>query len=303
MTHQRQFNFPHPAIFIICAACLWALDGVIRRSLFTLLPLVIVFYEHLIGSILVLPSAWASFFKEKITAKTIILTIVIATWSGLLGTLFFTTALSKVQFIPFSVVFLIQKLQPLFATAAAVLLLKEKLTKTYMAWAGVALIAAYFATFNWGVVNTATGSGTVTAALYALGAAFCWGTATVFSKMLLNEHSTVFVTASRFVTTTLCAAVLLIFLGSFDAVYTVSGSQLIRFLIISVSTGMMAVYLYYTGLQKLEAKTVTILELFFPFLALVIDAIVYKTFLQPAQLLASAVLLYALYRSATINKR
>lgn len=303
MTQQRQFSYLHPALFIICAACLWALDGVVRRSLFTLLPLVIVFYEHLIGSLLVLPAAWSSFFKEKMTTRTVMLVGIIAVWSGLLGTLFFTTALSKVQFIPFSVVFLIQKLQPLFATTAAVVLLKEKLTKKYLAWAGLALIAAYFTTFNWGVVNTATGSGTITAALYALGAAFCWGTATVFSKMLLNEHSTLFVTAARFITTTLCAAILLMLWGSFDAVYAVNSSQLIRFLFISVSTGMVAVYIYYTGLQKLEAKTVTILELFFPFLALVIDAIVYKTFLQPAQLLASAVLLYALYRSATINKR
>ncbi len=303
MTQQRPSNIFHPAIFVILAACLWALDGILRRSLFSLLPLVIVFYEHLIGSILVIPTAWSSFFKEKITARTIISILIVAAWSGLLGTLFFTTALSKVQFIPFSVVFLIQKLQPLFATTAAVLLLKEKLTTSYLQWAGVALVAAYFTTFNMGIVNMATGNQTIVAALYALGAAFCWGTATVFSKMLLSRHSTVFVTASRFITTTVCATVLLLMMSSFDAVYTVTASQLLRFFIISISTGMVAIYLYYTGLQKLEAKTVTILELFFPFLALVIDAVVYKTFLQPAQLVASAVLLYALYRSATINKR
>ena len=41
---KKWWNFG-PAL-IVLAAVLWALDGIIRRSLFTLPPIVIVFYEN-----------------------------------------------------------------------------------------------------------------------------------------------------------------------------------------------------------------------------------------------------------------
>lgn len=294
---------PVPALFIIAAACLWAVDGVVRRSLFTLLPLVIVFYEHLIGSVLLLPLAMKQLIKEKLDRKSLILILIVSVWSGLLGTLWFTTALSKVQFIPFSVVFLLQKLQPLFATTAAVLILKEKIQRYYLAWASLAFAAAYFVTFPNGLVNLQTGTGTIEAALYALGAAFCWGTATVFSKLLLKKHAVIVVTALRFVITTLCAALVLLALGSFDATLAVTSSQLIRFLAISLSTGMVALYLYYKGLARTEAKIATILELSFPFLAIIIDGFVYKSFLSWSQFAASGILIFAIYKTGSLTQK
>lgn len=294
---------PVPALFIIAAACLWAVDGIIRRSLFTLLPLVIVFYEHLIGSILLLPLAMKQLIQEKLDRKSLILILIVSVWSGLLGTLWFTTALSKVQFIPFSVVFLLQKLQPVFATTAAVLILKEKIQRNYLIWASLAFVAAYFVTFPTGLVNLQTGAGTIEAALYALGAAFCWGTATVFSKLLLKKHAVIVVTALRFVVTTLCAFLVLLALGSFDATLGVTGSQLIRFIAIALSTGMVALYLYYKGLAHTEAKIATILELSFPFLAIIIDGFVYKSFLSWTQLLASGALIFAIYKTGLLTQK
>ncbi len=38
---------------IVLAAVLWGLDGILRRSLFSLAPIIIVFYEHLIGAIII----------------------------------------------------------------------------------------------------------------------------------------------------------------------------------------------------------------------------------------------------------
>lgn len=301
MNNQRP-NHSLSALYIIIAACLWAADGIIRRSLFALLPLVIVFYEHLVGSILLLPVAMKKLTREKLDRNTLLLVGIVSLWSGLLGTLWFTTALSKVQFIPFSVVFLLQKLQPIFATTAAVFILKEKLHKKYGVWAGLALIAAFFVTFPNGNINLSTGSGTIEAALYALGAAFCWGTATVFSKLLLKKHSTLIVTTLRFVTTTFFAAIALFFIGSFDSTLVITTSQLVRFVVIALSTGMVALYLYYQGLAKVEAKIATILELFFPFLAVLIDGVIYHTYLLPTQLLASCVLIFAIYRTSRLEK-
>ncbi len=300
---KNVFSLPIPALFIIAAACLWAVDGLIRRSLFSLLPLVIVFYEHLIGSILLLPLAMKQIIQEKLDRKSLILILIVSVLSGLLGTLWFTTALSKVQFIPFSVVFLLQKLQPLFATTAAVLILKEKIQHNYLIWASLAFGAAYFVTFPTGLVNLQTGAGTIEAALYALGAAFCWGTATVFSKLLLKKHAVIVVTVLRFVITTLCAALLLLALGLFDTTLNITGSQLIRFIAIALSTGMVAIYLYYKGLAHTEAKIATILELSFPFLAILIDGFVYKSFLSWSQLAASGILIFAIYKTGLLTQK
>ena len=59
---------------------------------------------------------------------------------------------------------------------------------------------------------------------------------------------------------------------------------------------MVALWIYYKGLKQTQAKISTILELVFPFLAVTIDAFLYKTVLAPTQYLAAAVLLFAIYR-------
>ena len=119
----KNFSFTGP-VFIITAALLWALDGVIRRHLFSLPPITIIFFEHLIGLIILLPFVWKHVWKTRFTGREYGLLVLIAILSGLLGTLWFTTALLKVHFISFSVVFLLQKLQPIFAIGTASIFLK-----------------------------------------------------------------------------------------------------------------------------------------------------------------------------------
>ena len=140
-------------LYIITAASLWAIDGVLRRSLFDLPPSTIVFYEHLIGAIILIPLVFRQLKNLKLTQKTWSAVIWVSFFSGVVGTLLFTSALLKVNFIPFSVVFLLQKLQPIFAILAAKLLLKEKLTPKFTRWAILALAAAYFVTFPDGKVS------------------------------------------------------------------------------------------------------------------------------------------------------
>lgn len=293
---------PLGVLLIIVAATLWALDGILRRSLYTLDPLVIVFYEHLLGSLILIPL----FLREKqtILSKQIVaLVLIISLFSGLLGTLWFTTALVKINFIPFSVVLLLQKLQPIFATSSAALILKEKITKKYLIWAGVAIAAAYFVTFKNGIVTFSSGNQSIVAALYALGAAVAWGISTSFSKLLLKKVSTISATSLRFFTTSIFAFIgCLVFLPSQELLITITTSQLIRFVIIAFSTGMVALFLYYKGLQKTEAKVATILELVFPVLGVIIDGVVFKNFLSGTQLLAAGILMFSVIKTAQLNE-
>lgn len=289
-----------PAL-IITAAILWALDGVVRRSLYSLPPIIIVFYEHLIGAAILIPFVWKKLIVARLTKQEILLLIVIATLSGVLGTLWFTTALLKVNFIPFSVVFLLQKLQPIFAITSAIIFLKEPVKNRYLVWALLAFIAAYFVTFKDGVVNLETGSGTITAAMFALGAAFAWGTSTTFSKMALTKYESNVVAALRFIFTTVIAIPFIIFLGALPQIFAPDISQYLRFGFIALSTGMVALLIYYKGLKQTPVRVATILELTFPVLAIVIDAVLYKTFLAPTQLLAAAVLIFSIWKLSTLQ--
>ncbi|MDD5050144.1 MAG: DMT family transporter [Candidatus Pacebacteria bacterium] len=286
---------------VVCAALLWALDGVIRRSLFTLPPITIIFFEHLFGAIIILPFVWKALASERLLVQEWLMIILISLLSGLFGTLWFTTALLKSGFISFSVVFLLQKLQPIFAISTARIFLKEKLTKKYIIWAVLALVAAYFVTFPKGIVNFSTGSGTVIAALYALGAAFAWGSSTTFSKIALKKRSHSYVTAVRFFITTLLALCFMIIIHQTPSLHYPSLSQFARFALIAVSTGMLALLIYYKGLQKIPVKVSTILELTFPLVAILIDAILYHSFLSFSQAIAAIVLIASMYKISTIR--
>ncbi len=288
-------------LLIVIAATLWALDGIIRRSLFVLPPIIIVFFEHLIGALILLPLVIKNFRKEKLNRKEFILVAIVSLFSSLLGTLWFTTALLKVNFISFSVVYLLQKLQPIFAISAASILLKERISKDFLGWALLALISAYFVTFKNGAVNLSTGGETLIAAMFAIGAAFAWGTSTAISKMALLKNSPSFITGLRFILTTIMALVGVILLGQTKVIPTVNTSQLLSFILIAVSTGMVALYIYYKGLKKTQAKISTLLELIYPLLAVVIDGFFYKNFLAPTQIIAAGVLLFSMYQISKLN--
>jgi len=288
-------------LLMIVAASLWAFDGIIRRSLYTLPSITIVFYEHLFGAIILLPYLILTFKKEGLTKKEFFLLLFIAMFSGVLGTLWFTTALLKTNFISFSVVYLIQKLQPIFAISAASIFLKEKVSKSYIKWAVLALLAAYFVTFKNGIINFSTGSGTIIAALYALGAAFAWGSSTVFSKIALIKRPSNYIAGLRFLFTSILAFGMVFIMGQSKSLSAPTISQLGRFLLIAVSTGMVSVAIYYRGLKKVPANVSTILELVYPLLAVFIDATLYKSFLAPTQYLAGGVLLFAIYKISRIQ--
>lgn len=298
----KNFKVTGPVLITI-AAVLWALDGIVRRSLFALPPITIVFFEHLIGFIILLPWFIKALKKEKLTQRDWAIAAVVSVLSSLLGTLWFTTALVKVNFISFSVVFLLQKLQPLFAITSANLLLKEKITRHYAQWAVLALVAAYFVTFPNGVVNFSTGAGTIAAALFALGAAAAWGTGTTLSKLLLKNTSDQVALGMRFGMTSLFALVGVVLAGQVATIPAITSSQLSRFIFIALSTGMVALYLYYRGLKTTEAKVSTILELTFPLLAVFIDMFLYKSFLLPSQYLAAVVLMFAMYKIGNLQKK
>ena len=289
-------------LFVFAAAILWGLDGILRRSLYSLPPISIVLLEHVIGLIIIAPFFLRAWRKETLQRSEWYALGIVAALSGVVGTLFFTTALLKINFIPFSVVFLIQKLQPIFAVAMAAIVLKERISPTYAMWAALALLAGYFVTFPMGVVNFGEGGAYVTAALFALGAAIAWGSSTALSRYTLLNHSNTFIIGMRFLLTIPIAFVVMIALGAVGSLADVTLPQYGILAVIAVSTGMFALWLYYRGLTTTPVRTATILELAYPTTAVLVDYFLYGTVLHLSQYIAAAVLLFVMYRISMLHR-
>ena len=232
--------------------------------------------------------------------KVLLIGGAVALLGGLLGTLWITTALTKVNFISFSVVFLIQKLQPLFTISSAALLLGEKVSRRYLKWAVLALVAVFFVTFPNGLVNFGTGNGTIIAALYC----------SVPPPLGALGRPLQTIAQPRFGKGRNCTPLLWRYglgipeyfsLGAGGQILSVGGSEIARLVFIAFTTGLAAMWLYYTGLKVTQAKVSTIMELTFPLLAVFVDMFLYKTFLTPSQYVAAGVLLFAMYRVSKIQ--
>lgn len=290
------------AFFIVIAAFLWGIDGIIRRTFQGIPPITIIFFEHLIGLLILLPFVWKIFFTEKISKKDFWLLILVATLSGLLGTVWFTTSLLKTSFISFSVVFLLQKLQPIFAITTSSIFLKEKLDSAYIKWAILAIAAAYFVTFKNGYINFATGGETITAALYAVGAAFAWGTSTTFSKMILTRVSHQATTVYRFLFTAIISLLVIFAFGLGGSLALPTATNYGAFILIALTSGMVGLYIYYKGLKSVPVHVSTILELFYPLVAVVIGIFLYHDTLALSQWIAGVILCFAIYKISRLQQ-
>lgn len=285
-------------IFVIIAALLWSFDGVLRISLYSLPPGVIVFYEHLLGAILlfIFSSNWLRDVK-KMTKKEWIAIAVVSLFSGALGTILYTMALGKINYTQYSVVVLLQQqLQPIWAIAAAAILLKERISKSFLVWAGVALIAAYFITFKDLSVNLSTGAGTALAGLLALSAGFMWGSSTAISKYVLNKVSFISATFLRFTLAPVFALMFVIGNNQTSVLFTLTPPQWGTLLLITVSTGLVALLFYYYGLKKTPARITTLCELVWPASAIFIDYFMYHKSLTVTQIFGIGLLLIAIYK-------
>lgn len=291
------------AAAVIVAALLWSLDGLLRQHLYSLPAPVIVFWEHVFGLVILLPVIIASFkgFK-KLTRKQWLAIIGVSFLSGAAGTILYTAALGQVQFIPFSVVILLQQLNPVFAIISAALLLKEPLTKRFLSLAFLAIFGAYIVTFPDGMVNFATGQGTIIAALFAVGAAACWGVSTAFSKYALTGVSSLHITAARFGFTPIFALLFIILSGSTASMGAITLEQFIYLVVITFSTGLVALLIYYFGLKRVTASHAAILELAWPLSAVIIGYVFLHQGFTITQAFGALLLSGSIYLIAKDNK-
>jgi drug/metabolite transporter (DMT)-like permease len=220
----------------------------------------------------------------------------VAFTGGLLGTVAIVKALFLVDFNQLSVVVLLQKLQPLFALALAAILLGERVSARFLAAAVVALGGAYLLTFGLSTPDATADGISLQAALLAILAAVAFGSATVLGKMLLGSLDFKDATFARYGMTSAMALVYLLVRGIGLPFASVTGANWVMILVISLTTGSGAIFLYYYGLTRVRASVATICELCLPLTAVLLDYVVNDSVLGPWQWLGAALLVGAILR-------
>ncbi len=286
------------AMAICVAATLWGLDGIVLTPrLYTLNIGLVVFIFH------ALPFLLMNFFMYKeyrhlrrFTRGDVLMFFLLSLFGGAIGTLAIVKALFLVEFKALTIVVLLQKLQPVFAITLASLLLGEKLKRNFLLWSALAITAGYFLTFGLKLPDFTTGGNTALAAGYSLIAAFAFGSSTVFSKKVLRKFSFFTATFYRYAFTSVIMLLFVLSTGIMNAIPDITRFQWIIFVIIGVTTGSGAIFLYYFGLTRIRAMLATICELCFPVSAIVFDYLVNGRVLNPVQWLSAAVLIFAILK-------
>lgn len=290
---------------IAIAAIMWGFDGIVLTPrLFNLNVQFVVFMLHCIPFIIMN----AIFYKEYNYLKTLkandyILLVLIALAGGVIGTLSIVKALFLVNFSHLSVVVLLQKLQPVFAILLSWILLKEKITMRFLTWAIPAIIAAYTLAFGFSVPDIEKEKNELFAAMYALLAAFGFGSSTVLSKMALNKFSFKTVTFYRYGFTSFIMIIVVTVSGLWNQIMAATSLNWIIFICIGLTTGSGAILLYYYGLTRVRAIISVIVELLFPLSTIVFDYLINKSILSPVQWISAIIMVFSIVKINNWNQK
>jgi drug/metabolite transporter (DMT)-like permease len=286
------------SIAISISAILWGFDGVVLTPrLYNLHVGWVVFVLHAFPFLIMnlfLFRQWknlGSFMKQDY-----IMFFLVALFGGAIGTMSIVRAVFLVQFHQLSVVVLLQKLQPIFAIILAAILLKETIKKNFVIWASVAVVASYFLTFGFSKPDLNTGDNTFLAAMYALVAAFSFGSSTVFSKKILMNHNFVTATFFRYGFTSFILLIYVLASGLISQYQVTTPTNWLLFLIIGTTTGSGAIFIYYYGLRRVKAIIATISELLFPVSAILFDYLFNGSVLSPVQIASAAIMVFAIIK-------
>lgn len=274
---------------VACGAAMWGADGALRAPLVShWSPWTIVLFEHLILTAVVAPR-----LVRRRAALTGIplrgwLAVLGVAWGGsALATLAFTFAF---QFGNPDVVILLQKSQPLWALAAAALLLGERPRARLLPVALAALAGTYLLSFGALVPGDALTGAEGKAAVLALAAAALWGSATVLGRRALHHIEPDVLTSLRFACALPLLAVIAATQGALSPPVAATATDWIRLVLLALISGLVGMLLYYRGLRRTPASIATFAELAFPASALLINYVVLGATVDAVQVAGFAIL-------------
>lgn len=293
---KKNFPYSFHVLAICIAAALWGIDGVLLTPhLYRLKPSYVVFIIHAVPFLLMSIFLFKEFkFIKTFNRWDIFLFSLLAITGGSLGTLAIVKALFLVHFQKLTIVVLLQKLQPVFAILLSVIFLKERIKKSFLIWALIALVSAYIMSFGLKLPSADFSSSAMIAYAFALVAAFFFACGTVISRRLAQKFSFKTSTFYRYAFTTLIMLFWVLLTNDIRFMAQTSQIQWLVILIIALTTGSGALFLYYFGLKRVKASVSTICELCFPLTAVIVDFILHGNQLLLIQWLSVIVLIFSI---------
>ena len=291
------------ALAICFSATLWGFDGIVLTPRLSRLDIgFVVFILHALPFLLM----QLFFYREyrhlrTFTRNDVLMFFLLSLFGGAVGTMAIVKALFLVNFQHLTMVVLLQKLQPVFAITLAALMLKERLKRNFILWSSLAVGAGYFLTFGWATPDFHSGTNETYAAAYSLLAAFSFGSSTVFSKKILQKYSFYSATFYRYGITAFLMLAYVLIAGRISDVTDVRTKEWFIFVIIGLTTGSGAIFLYYYGLRKVRAMVATICELFFPISAILFDYLINHKVLSTVQWFSAGIMLFAIVKLSISN--
>jgi drug/metabolite transporter (DMT)-like permease len=264
---MREFLRSRPVAtsLVAVAAALWGMDALLRKPLAQSTSVAtIVFGEHVVLVLLVLPLLVPALVAAyRLGWRYVAAAVAIGAGASAIATILFTQAF--VDGDPVTPV-VIQKVQPLVAVLGARLILGERPHQRFFAWYFIpALVGTWLMAFPH-PTNITTKS-TLLPSLYALAAAVLWAFGTVLGRYLTREMRFEHVTALRFGFGLPASAIALLVLG---APAFASAHDSLWIAVLAIVTGLVAMSLYYFGLQNTPAVAATLAELAFPVTAVLV---------------------------------
>jgi drug/metabolite transporter (DMT)-like permease len=269
-------------VLVSVAAAMWGLDGLIRKPLSSSTSaFTIVFGEHVVLVALTLPlliPALRALYRAG--PAYIAAGVAVGAGASAIATILFTKALFHGDFIT---VVVLQKAQPLIAVLGAWLVLKEQPRPGFAWFLLPALAGVWLIALPHPLEPHLRG---LTPIAETLGAAALWAMGTVFGRLLTRRLTFDHVTTVRFAFGLIASACALPIVGA-SAFSNVHDSLWIALL--ALVTGLLALSLYYYGLQRTPALLATLGELAFPVTATLVGIYVFDSTLRWTQWIGVAV--------------
>jgi len=274
-------------VLVAVAAAMWGTDPIIRKTMsFTTSATTIVFGEHIILAGLTLPfllPALRAVFRAG--RSYVVAAVVVGAGASAVATILFTDAL--IGHSDFITPVVIQKVQPLVAVAGAGLLLGERPRARFVWFFLPALVGFWLVNQAHPLDPSAKGAVVIAE---ATGAAVLWAMGTVLGRYLARRLEFQHIVTLRFFFGLLASALALPIMGA--SAYS-NGHDTSLILYLALATGLVALTLYYYGLQRTPAVVSSLAELTYPAVAVIAGIYAYNQHLRWTQWLGVAAILGA----------
>ncbi len=272
-------------VLVAVAAAMWGTDPIIRKTMsYGTSATTIVFGEHVILAALTLPlllPALRAVFRAG--WRYVLAAVIVGVGASAVATILFTDAL--IGHSDFITPVVIQKIQPLVAIAGAAVLLGERPRPRFAWFLLPALLGFWLVNQAHPLAPSAKG---IVVIAEATGAAVLWALGTVLGRYLSRELEFQQVLSLRFFFGLIGSAIAL---GVMHQPAYSNRHDSLLILYLALVTGLLALALYYYGLQRTPAMLSSLAELTYPAVAVVAGIYAYNQYLTWSQWVGVGVIL------------